>query len=318
MASSKEDLAWGSLVHRSLEAWDALNPKRALNPERPPMHEEDALQSCTGLDDFLSKAEDHLMFWFFQRRGAFLSQKTMQKWSRDRLEDYVLLPATPGFVLRTSCFFVSHFWHLKDNPDPDGKYLRLLQGELQTQPWSYVWVDWTCAPQEARSRSEEIYFLRTLQTMSGIIRNSGFIWFYPPFEPRLWILYEVAEYTLTAENEWKPTEDVREFKEHVKEMLRVGVRSTLDRHGYRCTNPRDKEFITSWLEVLVLLRTLRLDVDDIRRLLDHLTWKRGLEIIIMNTISGYVHFSRYEGTLILRGECHTFTPFPKLVSRLSA
>lgn len=155
----------------------------------------------------------------------------MQKWSRDRLDDYVLLPATNGFVSRTDCFFVSHFWHTKDDPDPGGKYLRLLQDELRPDTWSYIWLDWTCVPQHPRSQNEEAYFLRTLQTMSGIIRNSGFVWYYPPFEARLWILYEVAEYTLTCDEGFQTTEteDIRGFADHVKEMLQVGVRPTLDK-----------------------------------------------------------------------------------------
>lgn len=260
------------------------------------------------------------MFWFFQRRGAFLSQKTMQKWSRDRLDDYVLLPATNGFVNRKDCFFVSHFWLSKDDPDPSGKYLRLTQDELRQQTWSYIWLDWTCAPQHPRSQIEEAYFRRTLQTMSGIIRNSGFMWFYPPFEPRLWILYEVAEYTLTCSREVEVTEDIREFAEHVKEMLRVGVRSTLAKYGYRCTYDRDMEFLTSWLEVLVLLRTLDLDIDLVRRLLDNLTWFPTSQAIEFQTTKGTAELCRYEGTFKFHGsgELHRFTPFPKWVSPLSS
>ena len=86
----------------------------------------------------------------------------MQRWSRDRLNDYILLPATPGFVLRSNCFFVSHFWQTKDDPDPDSKYLRLLQDELQSQPWSYTRVNWTCIPQHPRSEKENVYLLRSL------------------------------------------------------------------------------------------------------------------------------------------------------------
>ncbi|KAB5581277.1 hypothetical protein GE09DRAFT_466330 [Coniochaeta sp. 2T2.1] len=187
------------------------------------------------------------MFWFFQRRMSFLSQKTMQKRSRDRLDDYVLLPATYGFVTRTLCFFVSHFWHTKDDPDPNGKYLRLLRDNLRPQTWLYIWLDWTCAPQHPRTPVEQAYFLRTLQSVSGIIRNSGFVWYYPPFEPRLWIFYEVAEYTLTCDGglESINTADMRTFTDHAKEMLQIGVRPMLAEHGYRCTYEHDMKFLTS-------------------------------------------------------------------------
>lgn len=306
--------AWGSLVRRSLEAWEVLAPNRVRRLE------EEFLQSYTSLDGFLSQSPETLMFWFFQRRGAFLSQETMQKWSRDRLDDYVLLPATPGFVNRIDCFFISHFWHTKDDPDPTGEYLRLLQDGLRPQTWSYIWLDWTCVPQHPRSRNEETYFLKTLQTMSGIIRNSGFMWFYPPFEPRLWILYEVAEFTLTCAGELQATEDIRGFSDHVKEMLQVGVRSTLDKHGYRCTYDRDMAFLTSWLEILVLLRNLNINIDDVRRLLDNLTWHPTVGTIWFRTTKGDVELCRYEGTFrfLQSGEFHMFTPFPEWVSSLSS
>lgn len=63
-----------------------------------------------------------------------MSQERMEKWSRDKLDDYVLLPALPGFVTRKECFFISRFWHTRDHPDPDGEYLRLhtpIRADLQ-------------------------------------------------------------------------------------------------------------------------------------------------------------------------------------------
>jgi len=151
MNPSNGTTPWTSLVHRSIEA------RKEIRTHNVPKIL-DILQHWTSLDEFLERAPKTVMFWFFQRRQGFPSQKTMQKWSRDRLEDYVLLPAAPGFVLRSICFFVSHFWQTRDDPDPDGKYLRLLQDELQSQPWSYVWVDWTCIPQDPPQRERKCLF----------------------------------------------------------------------------------------------------------------------------------------------------------------
>jgi hypothetical protein len=148
----------------------------------------DFLQRSANLDEFLTEGSKPVVFWFFQRREAFLSQKKMRKWSRHRLDDYVLLPAPDGFVARSECFFVSHFWQTKEHPDPAGDYLQPLQQDLRLQIWSYIWTDWTCLPQHPRRRIEELYFRQTLQTISGIIRNAGFAWYYLPFEARLWIL----------------------------------------------------------------------------------------------------------------------------------
>ncbi|GAW21119.1 hypothetical protein ANO14919_106360 [Xylariales sp. No.14919] len=311
MATSGDDFpdsyAWDSLVRRSIKIWDTLI-------EDARMLERSFLESCTGLDDFLGQTQAVTLLWFFQRRQAFHSQEKMAKWSRDRLDDYILLPATPGYVRKTDCFFVSHFWRTKEDPDPDGQYLRLLQNELAPQVWSYIWIDWTCTPQAPRSEVEERYFTRTLETMSGIIRNCGFVWFYPPFEPRMWILYEIAEYVLTSDGGFvmvDAIEDIRVFSEHIKEMLRAGVRPTLEKYGYRCTHDRDQEFLTAWLETLILFKNLDFRTDDIRRFQDYKTWYPSVEALLMNSANGVVKLCRFEGTLSVGGKLYTFTPFPK-------
>lgn len=317
VSSSKASpsVAWSSLISRSLEAWAALNrPKHPLA--------EGFLRDYIDLDDFLTKFSTGFggpLFWFFQRRESFLSQKTMTKWSKDRLDDYILLPGLPGFVTRDECFFVSHFWHTHGNPDPGGKYLQLMQKELEAQPWSYIWVDWICMPQEPRSENEEGYFLQALRTMPAIIRNCGFMWYYPGFEPRMWILYEVAEYVLTCEGarEQLATEDIKDYMGHVEEMREAGVVATLDKHGYKCKFDRDKEFITSWLELLILLDRL-LVVYDIRRIQDNITWFYTCPTMFIATLNGTVTLERFQGTLKLGGEEYRFTPFPEWVSSIGS
>lgn len=309
--NSSSSEAWNSLVRRSVEAWC---------PPKKPTHAmaENFLRSYTGLDDFLVKSGSMgaLMFWFFQRREVFLSQKNMNKWNRDRLDDYILLPASHGFVTRTECFFVSHFWRSQTDPDPGGEYLNLVQRDLELQSWSYVWVDWTCLPQDPRSDAEEVYFLRALETMPAIIRNCGFMWNYPPFEPKLWILYEVAEYSLTCEDGIDVTEDNKEYVDHVSEMREVGVRATLSRHGYKCKAERDKKFLPAWLELLVLLKRLLNDLRNIREILDNLTWFPVTGNMFINTLNGLVILHPFEGNLSLGGAEYTFTPFPIWVSFL--
>lgn len=310
-------MAWRSLVRRSLEAWDAhaSDPLPALGKIGNPGT---FLHQYKNLDGFLKHSGQlgSMMFWFFQRREAFLSQKTMTKWSRDRLDDCILLPASHGFVTRTECFFVSHYWDSHNDPDPGGKYLKRVQLELGLQSWSYVWVDWTCLPQYPRSDIEEKYFLRALETMPAIIRNCGFMWHYPPFEPRLWILYEWAEYTLTCRGEFQVTEDNKDFLDHIDEMREVGVRATLNKYGYKCTMERDKEFITAWLELLVLLDKLLDYVGNIRHILDNLTWFPVTGNMLINTLNGLVQLHPFEGTLTLGEDKYRFTPFPQRVSFL--
>ncbi|KAE9376299.1 hypothetical protein N431DRAFT_479602 [Stipitochalara longipes BDJ] len=295
---------WRSLVSRSIAAWDDL-----ATTDRTPDKDfaRSTLEARYSLDDFLSQCERSLMFWFFQRRSAFTSQKRMKKWSRDDLDDYVLLPASPGFVTRLDCFFVSHFWRTQDHPDPDGEYLRLHQAELESQTWSYIWVDWTCMPQSPRLLPEEAYFHCCLRTMSGIIRNCGFSYFYPPFEPRLWILYEITEYVLTSDGGIGKTSDIEPFLKNIDEMFEIGVQATLTKHGYRCSYGRDRQFLTSWLELLVLLKRVHFNTDSIRCIMDNMTWHPTAQTQFYSE----VQLRRFEGTLLVQGEMHTFTPFPQ-------
>lgn len=109
-------LLWPRLVDRSIQSWE----RTYLHDLPQPRHISELLRNTQCLDDFLRTAPKNLMFWFFQRRDVFLSQERISKWSSERLEDYVLLPAHPGYVSRQECFFISHFWLSAEDPDPDG------------------------------------------------------------------------------------------------------------------------------------------------------------------------------------------------------
>lgn len=315
---------WSLLVDRSIAAWDGLFTE-GNEPGRVPIHELKAsLYECRSLDEFFGQVAPHSMFWFFQRRSAFMSQKCLKKWSRDELDDYVLLPAKPGFVSRRDCYFVSHYWRTQDHPDPNGEDLRLQQRELKSRTWSYIWVDWTCMPQSPRSSLQQEYFHCCLETMPGIIRHCGFVHIYPPFEPRLWILYEITEYLITSnegmENGW----EIAPFFEHLHDMLCLtnpppsGVRATLARYGYRCSSDRDRQHLTSWLELLIILRRIPLRHSIIRGILDQLTWSPTRPewcFIRRDSLSwANIVLRKFEGTLTVDGTVHTFTPFPQRAS----
>lgn len=92
--------AWRSLVTRSIAAWEDLDrDEQTTNKDLPRF----MLRQYHSLDNFLQDGR-HLMFWFFQQRSAFMSQNRIKKWSPDELDDYLLLPASPGFVMRQDCF----------------------------------------------------------------------------------------------------------------------------------------------------------------------------------------------------------------------
>lgn len=151
------------------------------------------------------KTVDHLLkrrdFWFFQLRNAFLQQDRFMKWDITRLEDYIVLPVNYGFVNNRDCWFVSHYWREKNSPDPDGEDLRMIKKDIVDESWSYIWVDWTCMPQGndegVRTSLEKNYFKLMLAYIPMLVRDCAFVWNFPAtYEPRAWILYEVAEFVL--------------------------------------------------------------------------------------------------------------------------
>lgn len=166
-------------------------------------------------------------------------------------------------------------------------------------------------PQAPRTPVQEKYLRRTLDTVSGIIRNCAFVWFYPPFEPRLWILYEVAEYILTCSGEFPLADDIQVYTDHVNEMIEDGVCKVLKKHNYRCTFEHDRIFLTSWLELLVLLRRNHIDMDISRRLMNSVTWHPRTEVVMMPTPNGILKFDRFGGVLTLNNIEQTFTPFSR-------
>ena len=294
--------SWRSLVSRSIAAWEEMHPEDHVHKR----FGKELLESSHTLHDFLPPtACPGPTFWFFQTRSAFLSQDRLAKWSNSDLNEYILL--APSMLRREDCYFMSHFWRTREHPDPDGEYLRLSQAVLEKQDWKYIWVDWTCAPQSPRAPAEQIYFHRCLWTMSAIIRNCTFMWYYPPFEARLWILYEVVEYDLTSSGSKYGTEDVVTYIKHVDEMVQFGVCRTLHKHGYRCSNEYDWQLLTSWLQVLAILRRTGLNIICVRRLLDSLTWFNTAK---RANIEGVV-LDKEEGTLRLGGKVYTFKPFPR-------
>jgi hypothetical protein len=84
-------------------------------------------------------------------------------------------------------------------------------------------------------------------------------------------LYEVAEFSFTGDGGIMETPDNEAFKDHIQEILTTGVGFVLKKHQYKHTYSRDNEFISSWLELLVRLKKMSIDILALRRLLDNLT-----------------------------------------------
>lgn len=90
-------------------------------------------------------------------------------------------------------------------------------------------------------------------------------------------------------------------------MLETDVQTTLARHGYRCSLDGDRQYLISWLELLILLRRLQLSISTVRTVMDDMTWPDRVE----TQHYPRVVVKRVKGTLVVDGFVHTFTPFPR-------
>jgi hypothetical protein len=77
---------------------------------------------------------------------------------------------------------------------------------------------------------QQEYFTRMLRFIPALLRDCAFEWRFPDFEPRAWILFEVAEYVLTHNGELTITSDMQPFVSHTAEMITEGVRPIISRH----------------------------------------------------------------------------------------
>ncbi|PVI03981.1 hypothetical protein DM02DRAFT_669374 [Periconia macrospinosa] len=322
--------AWRSLVNRSVKAWEAIRSEHDSVPSHLPS--EALLRNHITLSAFLATYNDTSsssssstskkapLFFFFQLRASFFAQEPVfTEWSRDDLDH--------------------------DHPDPHGTDLRTHKRDLEDVGWDYVFVDWTCIPQQRhrhrrvgqeaaasgsvapppsqqrRAASEAAYARRCMRSIPHIIRSAGFTHHYPmTFEPRLWVLYEVMEFVLTSDMGFLETNtpDMRPFHKHAQEVVIIGfqkgpegVQETLRKYGYDCADEADRVYLDSWIELLVSLREgLDLNVGIVRTVMDELTWEdpQGPYRIVVEDTA--IEIDRSEGWVSADGETCRFTPLP--------
>jgi len=297
--ASAASAAFQSLVERSIIAWNSLNYVGVDQAVVVRKHI-DMLRNLSSMETLLENRQ----FWFFQLKESFIQQKLLMKWDPVRLDEYILLPIHYGFVNNQDCFFVSHYWHAREHPDPEGHDMCLFLKDLAQMEWSYIWVDWTCMPQDPRSEVQRTYFKKMLQCIPILVRDSAFAWRFPTFEPRAWILFEVAEYVL---NHAQPTftNDLAPFISHVVEMVKDGVRPVVSKYGYVCTNGGDLPLVIGWLEVLIILVKVVPNIGTRQEILD---W------INRNYVGSYskpalgIEIDKARGVISCNGTTYEFTP----------
>jgi hypothetical protein len=292
-ADSSTAAPFQSLVERSIAAWNSLTyVGDSEGKELDYQLAADQLRSFSSLDDLFRSSNQ---YWFFQRRESFLSPAAtgFLKWDASRLAAYVLLPAGEGFVNKVNCFFVSHFWRTKDHPDPKGEDYKLVKDDMVNQSWQYVWIDWACLPQAPLSETQIEYVNRMLKQASTLVRECGFEWRYPKFQPRLWVLVEIAQYMFTSVK-YEVTPDMQPFVNDILKMQTEGAYIVLKDSRYTCSKRRDYRILVGWLEVLLIMVKLVPNVSLRRQLLNQMdspsitNWKdygTGIEVDKKNGIA---------------------------------
>lgn len=292
--------AFQSLVEKSIVAWNSISFVGGDKNEAIEKHST-SLRKLDSIQDVLSGRE----YWFFQTREDFLSQSRPAKWDLNCLDRYVILPIDYGFVNSQDCYFISHFWRTKFHPDPEGTDLSQFREDLQDQEWSYVWLDWTCMPQVPRSENENRYFRKMLRSIPLLVQDCAFEWRFPTFEPRAWVLFEVATWLLNHSRTGWPTDDMAPFARHVGEMVSNGVIPTLEKHEYRCTTQGDMRLVTGWMEILVILFKIIPDMRIRQDTISHIF--APFVGSYSNPVIGLA-VDKSAGTITLNGTVHIFTP----------
>jgi len=289
-----------SLVERSINAWQSLNYVGTDKADTIIKHV-DILKNVSSMDSLLETRQ----FWFFQLRESFMRQALFMKWDPSRLDEYILLPIDYGFANNRDCFFISHYWRTQHHPDPEAEDLCLNRQDIANLEWSYIWVDWTCMPQVPRSESQKRYFKRMLQFIPMIVRDCAFTWRFPRFEPRAWILFEVAEFIFNHTFRIPDTEDIRIFVSHLTEMVETGVKPVINKYGYKCTNESDSRLVIGWIEILVILSKIVPDVSQRQEIFD---WINGPYVGSLSIPNLGTKIDKSKGLISCNKTIYEFTP----------
>ncbi|KAK3843120.1 MAG: hypothetical protein J3R72DRAFT_441663 [Linnemannia gamsii] len=308
------EASFQSLVERSIKALSTINFVGEYRDREETINLRiSRLRSLRSIDDVLKSCE----YWFFQRRDYFMSQSCFPKWSAASFDGYILISVDIGFTNNKDCLFVSHFWRTRSDPDPEGVDLSLFQDDQRGLEWSYIWVDWTCLPQAPRTYAEDSYFQTMLRRIPSLVQDCGFSWRFPAFEPRAWVLYEVATFRLNHSFPGKFPDDIQPFLLHVQEMVEKGVTPTLKKYGYRCTNQSDLQLVTGWLEILVILFNNVQGETSHHRASIRQNIMRDLykPSSVVNYLFHEVYIDKEVGTITMDGITHTFNPIPRLPNK---
>lgn len=297
------------LVERSISAWSSLRFCQENKYYNIHLHAE-VLRGMKSLDEVLHSRTPMSQMWFFQLKSSFMQQSRFTQWDESRLDDYVLIPVVAGFVNKTDCVFISHFWRTDQHPDPDGLDFNLLRQDLADSRCSYIWLDWTCLPQGKLSNLQKYYFQVSLPKLPLLMRDCAYSWRFPDFRPRLWILFEVACWLFNHVG-CVEYDDMAQYVADCKRMVEVGAKTVVAQRGYKCTNGGDTKIVTSWLELLVLLYKHVPSTSTRRDLLDtvegfHATTTAAVEFYSDDHIS----VDMVRGMLSVGNKTYCFTPLP--------
>lgn len=319
---------WQRLVVRSMIAWDDITltvPATDLaefhTKRLEAMHE---LLSIPDLDTFMQCGYTNV-FFFFQLRDVFQQQQDFTRWSRDRLDDYVLFPSTRGFINNKDCCYVSYLpYHpiqgpeRTNEPNPQKQNVQQLKSYVGSESWKFIFLHWSCMPQDANEvANAATYLARTRWALSLLMRqcafagDRGFHW-----EGRLWTLWEHVEFYLTTDddgpndalaNAW----DTSLFAQHVRMVPWHGARHVLTRMEYIGDNDHEQAVLTSWLEVLVLRYWSGITRDERMEAMHRMTCTLHETSFSMDTYKGEVLLvQRFAGVFRVGNMVKRFTPFP--------
>jgi hypothetical protein len=269
------------------------------------------LNSFSTIQDVM---KSNYAFWFIQTRKSFIKHikhGRFQKWDPKELDSYVVMPSVEGFCDSGDSFFVSHYWHTQDDPDPQGVDYREISRTLRREQrqWSYVWTDWACLPQAPRSETEDMYFEKMLYRVPNLMRDCRFAFTYPKFSPRLWTIFEYSQRVLFESSTFNDPGEPRTMPEpFIKDLFLMsehGVGTVVEGRKYEATSKRDTWLLVGWLELHILLLKLIPNVITRTKLFDELD-KPFIGTVHLYDIG--IEIDKWKGMVIYQGKIYRFSP----------
>jgi hypothetical protein len=138
------------------------------------LHLGDAMTEFTGKFLRVATLKKWDRFHRFQNidPSDFVTNGTSRSWVRSVVPLFGQIIIQSNFKMKDVVHFVSHRWDSLTHPDPQGEQLTQIISEFPDD--ALIWYDYSCLPQEPRTKREDEMYLAAMQDVPKLIAQSWF------------------------------------------------------------------------------------------------------------------------------------------------